>query len=76
MTLASTSLATTVPGFVRGVRRVHITGRARECRARVARKGKAGLEITVWVAPLPVAGSELHLVVRVEELEERIPLRA
>ena len=76
LTLASTSLATTVPGLVRGVRRVHITGRARECRARVARKGKAGLEITVWVAPLPVAGSELHLVVRVEELEERIPLRA
>ncbi|MEP6863490.1 MAG: serine/threonine-protein kinase [Deltaproteobacteria bacterium] len=74
--LAATSLASTVPGLVRGVRRVHITGRARECRARVARKGRSGLDVIVWVAPLPVEGSELHLVVRVEEIEERIPLRA
>jgi serine/threonine-protein kinase len=74
--LAATSLASTVPGLVRGVRRVHITGRARECRARVSRKGKSGLEVTVWVAPLPVEGSELHLVVRVEEVEEKISLRA
>jgi serine/threonine protein kinase len=74
--LAATSLASTVPGLVRGVRRVHITGRARECRARVARKGRSGLDVIVWVSPLPVEGSELHLVVRVEELEERIPLRA
>jgi serine/threonine protein kinase len=71
VTLADTALASSVPDLIRCLRRVHVSGRAGECRARVPRPGKSALDVVVWLAPLAVAGSELHLVVRVEELAER-----
>src|SRR5262249_45222775 len=65
--LADTALATFVPGLARAVRAAHETGTPTERRAHVARPGKPALELVVWLAPLPVAGNLVHVLVRVEE---------
>ena len=65
--LADTPLAAFVPGLVRAIRGVHDDGKPAERRAHVARPGKAALELVVWLAPLPIAGNVVHLLVRVEE---------
>jgi serine/threonine protein kinase len=68
--LGDTSLTTHVPGLVRALRIVHTSGKPAERKSQVQRsKGRAPLEVTVWLTPLPIPGQEIHLLVRVEELE-------
>jgi len=65
--LADTPLAAFVPDLVSSARAVHVAGKPKECRARV-RKSKSELDIVVWLSPLPLEGSEIHIVVRVSEI--------
>jgi hypothetical protein len=68
--LGDTSLTTHVPGLVRALRIVHTSGKPAERKSQVQRsKGRAPLEVTVWLTPLPIPGQEIHLLIRVEELE-------
>ncbi len=69
--VGDTALATLVPGLMRAMRAVHADAKATERRARVERPGKGPLELTVWMFPLPVAGSESHLFVRVDDSPPR-----
>ncbi|MGE5185034.1 MAG: protein kinase domain-containing protein [Acidobacteriota bacterium] len=69
--IGDTALATLVPGLVRAMRTVHADAKATERRARVERPGKGPLELTVWMFPLPVPGSEIHLFVRVDDSPPR-----
>jgi eukaryotic-like serine/threonine-protein kinase len=70
--LSDTSLVSFVPGLMRALRMVHIDGKSAERRARVFRgNDQPPLEITVWLSPVPVPGSEVHLIVRVEEVDPR-----
>ena len=66
--LGATVLATFVPGLSRAVRQVHVSGKATERRAKVSRDDGAPLELIVWLFPLPVEGSEIHMILRIEEL--------
>jgi serine/threonine protein kinase len=68
--LADTALAKFVPHLLKTVRAVHVTGKADECRARVPRRDNPALELVVWLSPLSLQGSEIHVVVRVTELAE------
>jgi serine/threonine protein kinase len=65
--MTDTPLATLIPGLMRAIRSVHTDGKSVERRARVDRGSKPPLELTLWMFPLPLAGTEIHLFVRVEE---------
>ena len=68
--VSTTALGAAVPTLMRDLRGVHVDGKPRECRAYVERgTGRAPLELVVWISPLSVPGCELHLVIRVVELE-------
>ena len=55
---------------VRALRIVHTSGKPAERKSQVQRsKGRPPLEVTVWLTPLPIPGQEIHLLVRVEELD-------
>jgi eukaryotic-like serine/threonine-protein kinase len=68
--LADTALATFVPGLSRALRRVHTDGTPSERRARVDRgEGIPPLELVIWLSPLPIPGSEIHMMIRVDEVD-------
>lgn len=72
LNITQTTLATVVPGFARAVRAVHHSGQPCERRARVFRGNDApALELTLWFSPLGAPGLEVHLLVRVEEVDPR-----
>lgn len=53
---------------MRALPAAHADGKPCERRARVYRGSeKAALELTLWFCPLPLSGTEIHLMVRVEE---------
>jgi serine/threonine protein kinase len=66
--LTETPLNAFVPGLMRALRAAHVDGKPCERRARVFRgDDKPALELTLWFCPLPIAGTEIHLMIRVEE---------
>ena len=66
------SIATYVPGLLRALRAVHTEGKPTERRAKVYRgRSKNPLELTIWLSPLPIPGQEIHMLVRVEEVDPR-----
>lgn len=67
--VCETILARVIPSFARLVRSVHDDGRLCERRARVPRGDAAALDLTLWLSPLGAPGLEVHLLVRVEEVE-------
>jgi hypothetical protein len=72
LALADTTLVSFVPGLQRALRAVHVDGKPTERRARVFRgQDRPPLELIIWLTPLPIPGSELHMVVRVEEVDAR-----
>ena len=53
---------------MRALRAAHVDGKPCERRARVFRgDDKPALELTLWFCPLPIPGTEIHLMIRVEE---------
>ncbi len=66
-----TTLAQQVPGLMRAVRATHVGGKPQERRARIHRGNQPALELTVWLSPLPLPGMEVHLWVRVDEVDPR-----
>jgi hypothetical protein len=72
LAVTDTALANFVPGLMRAVQRCHAEGKPSERRAKVFRGAdKSPLELCIWLSPLPVPGYEVHLLVRVEELDPR-----
>ncbi len=70
--LGDTALASFVPGLLRALRMVHVDGKPAERRARVFRGADVpALELVIWLAPLPIPGSEIHMLVRVDEVDAR-----
>jgi hypothetical protein len=70
--VSETALADAVPGFLRAVRACHVDGRSHERKARVQRgDGQPPLELTLWFCPLPIPGSEVHLMIRLEDADLR-----
>ncbi len=70
--LADTTLTTFVPGLLRALRAVHVDGKPIERRAKVFRgNDRPPYELSIWLTPLPIPGQEIHLLVRVEELDPR-----
>ncbi len=68
LSLSETTINGLVPGLMRALRAAHVDGKPCERRARVFRgDDKAALELTLWFCPLPIAGTEIHLMIRVEE---------
>ncbi len=68
LNLTETSVNAFVPGLMRALRAAHVDGKPCERRARVFRgDDKPALELTLWFCPLPIAGAEIHLMIRVEE---------
>jgi len=66
------SIATYVPGLLRALRSVHTEGKPSERRAKVYRGSKkAPLELVIWLTPLPIPGQEIHMLIRVEEVDPR-----
>jgi serine/threonine protein kinase len=71
LSITDTALATFVPGLMRALRAVHSAGKPTERRAKVYRgTDKTPLELVIWLSPLPLPGHEIHLLVRVEEMEK------
>ncbi|HTR50943.1 MAG TPA: protein kinase [Kofleriaceae bacterium] len=72
LAVADTALATYVPGLQRALRAVHADGKPAERRAKVYRGAdKSPLELVLWILPLPVPGQEIHVLVRVDEVDSR-----
>jgi serine/threonine-protein kinase len=70
--LGDTALVTFVPGLLRALRMAHIDGKPAERRARVSRGPELPpLELVIWLAPVPIPGSEIHMLLRVDEVEAR-----
>ncbi|MBA3452586.1 MAG: serine/threonine protein kinase [Deltaproteobacteria bacterium] len=68
LNLTETAINGFVPGLMRALRAAHVDGKPCERRARVFRgDDKPALELTLWFCPLPIAGTEIHLMIRVEE---------
>ncbi len=68
--LSDTTLTTFVPGLMRALRSVHVGGKPMERRAKVFRgTSRPPYELSVWLTPLPIPGQEIHLLVRVEEID-------
>lgn len=72
LSVSETTLAGVIPGLMRALRSAHVDGKPCERRARVYRgDNKPALELTLWFCPLPIAGTEIHLMIRVEEEDPR-----
>ncbi len=72
LTLTETSLHGLVPGLMRALKTAHVDGKPCERRARVFRGAdKPALELTLWLCPLPISGTEIHLMIRVEDEDPR-----
>lgn len=70
LSIGDTALATFVPGLPRSLRMVHVESKPTERRAHVFRgTDMPALELAIWISPLPVLGSEFHLLVRVDEVK-------
>jgi len=70
--IVNTTLNGVVPGLLRALKAAHTDGKPGERRARIFRgEGQPALELTLWFCPLPLAGSEIHLMIRVDEEDER-----
>ncbi len=70
--IKQTTLHTVLPGLQRAMRSVHTDGKPIERRARVYRGAdQPSLELTVWLTPLPLPGTEIHMIIRVEESDGR-----
>jgi eukaryotic-like serine/threonine-protein kinase len=70
--LADTTLMTFVPGLMRALRAVHVDGKPIERRAKVFRgNDRLPYELSIWLSPLPIPGQEIHMLVRVEEIDPR-----
>jgi serine/threonine protein kinase len=68
LNVSETTLANVVPGLMRAVRAAHVDGKPCERRARVFRgDDKPALELTLWFCPLPLPGTEIHLMIRVQD---------
>jgi eukaryotic-like serine/threonine-protein kinase len=66
--ISETALASYIPGLVRATRAVVLDGKPTERRAEIFRgPGQAPLEVIVWLAPLPVDGNEIQMIVRLDE---------
>jgi len=77
LSLTETALNAFVPGLMRALRAAHVDGKPCERRARVFRgDDKPALELTLWFCPLPIAGTEIHLMIRVEEEDPKRRARA
>jgi PAS domain-containing protein len=72
LNVSETTLNGVVPGLMRALRAAHVDGKPCERRARVYRgDNKPALELTLWFCPLPLPGTEIHLMIRVEEEDAR-----
>ncbi|MDX2093812.1 MAG: protein kinase [Kofleriaceae bacterium] len=72
LSVTETTLTSVVPGLMRALKAAHNDGTPAERRARVFRgDDKPALELTLWFSPLPLAGTEIHLMIRVEEEDPR-----
>ena len=72
MQIGDTALASFVPGLLRSLRLAHLDGKPAERRARVFRGAEVTpLELVIWLTPLPIPGSEIHLLLRVDEVTAR-----
>jgi eukaryotic-like serine/threonine-protein kinase len=72
LVLADTTLMTFVPGLMRALRSVHVEGKPIERRAKVFRgNDRLPYELSIWLSPLPIPGQEIHMLVRVEEIDPR-----
>ncbi|HEY5951425.1 MAG TPA: serine/threonine-protein kinase [Kofleriaceae bacterium] len=70
--LSDTTLCTFVPGLMRALRIVHVDGKPIERRAKVFRgNDRPPYELSIWLSPLPIPGQEIHMLVRVEEVDPR-----
>lgn len=70
--LEDTTLPTFVPGLLRAMKIVHVDGRPVERRAKVFRGShRPPYELSIWLTPLPIPGQEIHMLVRVEEVDVR-----
>jgi eukaryotic-like serine/threonine-protein kinase len=73
LVLSDTTLATFVPGLMRALKIVHADGKPAERRAKVFRGShRPPYELSIWLTPLPIPGQEIHLLVRVEEVDPKI----
>jgi serine/threonine-protein kinase len=72
LALSDTTLMTFVPGLMRALRSVHVEGKPIERRAKVFRgSDRPPYELSIWLSPLPIPGQEIHMLVRVEEIDPR-----
>jgi serine/threonine protein kinase len=72
LVLTETTLTTFVPGLLRALRSVHVDGKPIERRAKVFRgNDRPPYELSIWLSPLPIPGQEIHMLVRVEEIDPR-----
>ena len=72
LSLNDTTLTQFVPGLMRALRSVHVDGKPIERRAKVFRgTDRPPYELTIWLTPLPIPGEEIHMLVRVEEIDMR-----
>ncbi|MGE0551354.1 MAG: protein kinase [Kofleriaceae bacterium] len=67
--ISETNLADLVPGFMPAVRGCHVDGKPHERRARLTRDNEPPLEIKLWFCPLAVPGAEVHLIIKVDEVD-------
>ncbi|MGE3546759.1 MAG: hypothetical protein AB7L28_22730, partial [Kofleriaceae bacterium] len=67
--ISETNLADLVPGFMPAVRACHVDGKAHERRAQLTRDAGPPLELCLWFCPLAVPGMEVHLIIRVDEID-------
>jgi hypothetical protein len=66
--ISETALASYIPGLVRAARAVATDGKPTERRAKIFRgAGQTPLEVIMWLAPLPVDGNEIQMIVRLDE---------
>jgi serine/threonine-protein kinase len=68
--LSDTTLTTFVPGLMQALRSANDHGKPIERRAKVFRgSSRPPYELSVWLTPLAIPGQEIHLLVRVEEVD-------
>jgi serine/threonine protein kinase len=65
--VTKTPLGTVLTGLGQELHEVHETGTSIERRVFVPRPGQRALDLEVWLCPLSLAGSEIHIMIRVEE---------
>jgi serine/threonine protein kinase len=66
--LMETTLTEVIPGLLRTLRTTHVGGKPLERRARVERgEDQPALELACWFCPLPLVGTEIHLMIRVAD---------